>query len=270
MVAPGVYDALGAKIVAEAEFDAVSLSGFCIEASYGLPDMGMLTMTEVTSRAASVASAVDLPVICDADTGYGNAANVIRTVKEFEKAGVAGIHLEDQSLPKKCGAFPDKVLVSTSEMVGKIKAAADARIDPDFVIIARTDAVATGGMEESIERGHAYLEAGADLIMVQIPRTVEELKQSCQAFNGRTVLTISESGVAPVLSFDEMEKMGLKLALLPITLTFVAISAMRKAIHEIKEKRSITSVKERNDSFDSILKLVGLDQINEWSEKYAG
>ncbi|MGE0718453.1 MAG: oxaloacetate decarboxylase, partial [Alphaproteobacteria bacterium] len=148
-IAPGIYDGLGARIVQEAGFDAVYISGFCVEASYGLPDMGMLTMTEVVDRAAAVADSVDLPVICDADTGYGNAVNVIRTVQMFERAGIAGVHIEDQVLPKKCGAFPNRTLVSKSEMIGKIHAAVDARRDHDFVLIARTDAVASpGGMPE--------------------------------------------------------------------------------------------------------------------------
>lgn len=268
LVAPGVGDALGARIVAEAGFDVVYISGFCIEASYGMADMGMLTMTEVTERAASVTAAVDLPVLCDADTGYGNSVNVIRTVKQFERAGIAGIHLEDQSLPKKCGALPDRALVSTGEMMGKIKAAVDARTDPDFLIIARTDAVQAGGMPETIERGFAYLDAGADMVMVQIPRNLDELRESCQAFNGKTVLTISESKVAPVLPFKDLEEMGLKLGLIPLSLTFAAITAMRKAIRQIKEQQSIVELMSGHDSFDTVLKLVGLDEINAWSARY--
>lgn len=270
LVAPGIHDGLGARIVQEAGFDAVYISGFCVEASFGLPDMGMLTMTEVVDRAAAVADAVELPVICDADTGYGNAVNVIRTVQAFERAGISGIHLEDQALPKKCGAFPDKVLVSQAEMIGKIHAAVDARKDPDFVLIARTDAVASpGGMAETIERGLAYLDAGADLILVQIPRTLEEITESCAALRGRTCLTISENKVAPVLTFAEYEKLGLKLGLLPLSLTFCAITAMRRAARAIHEARSIHPVMNSNDGWDSILDLVQLPKVLSWSERYA-
>jgi len=270
LIAPGIHDGLGARIVAEAGFEAVYISGFCIEASYGLPDMGMLTMTEVVERAAAVADSMDLPVICDADTGYGNAVNVIRTVKQFEKAGVSGIHLEDQALPKKCGAFPNKVLISREEMVGKIHAAVDARVDPDFVLIARTDAVESpGGMTETIERGLAYIEAGADLVLVQIPRNLEEIRQSCEGLNGRTVLTISENRVAPVLTFAEYETLGLKLGLLPLSLTFCAITAMRKAARAIHQSQSIQPVMEGNDGWSSVLDLVQLPRVLEWSERYA-
>ena len=268
LVLPGVYDALGARIVEEAGFEAVYISGFCLEASYGLPDMGILTMTEIVSRAASTAAAVGIPLICDADTGYGNAVNVIRTVQEFERAGVAGIHLEDQILPKKCGAFPDKRLVTTGEMVGKIRAAVDARTDPDFLIIARTDAVASGGIEEAVRRGRAYEEAGADAIMVQIPRTVDEIRTACTSFTKPIVLTISESGVQPVLPFAELEQMGLKIAIVPLTLTISAITVMRQVARDIRELESIKPIMERNDSWDSVLQLVGLERVLNWSERY--
>ena len=152
LIIPGAYDGLSAMILQEAGFEAVYMSGFAVSASYGVPDTGILTLTEVVSRAASIAEAIDIPVICDADTGYGNAINVIRTVREFERAGVAGIHLEDQVLPKKCGHFRGKQLIPTAEMVGKLRAALDARTDPDFIIMARTDAVASFGIEEAIKR----------------------------------------------------------------------------------------------------------------------
>lgn len=270
LIAPGIYDGLGARIVQEAGFDAVYISGFCVEASYGLPDMGMLTMTEVVDRAAAVADATDLPVICDADTGYGNAVNVIRTVQMFERAGVSGIHVEDQVLPKKCGAFPNRILVPIKEMIGKVHAAVDARKDENFVLIARTDAVASpGGMPETIERSLAYIEAGADLVLVQIPRSVEEIRQTCEGIPNKAVLTISENKVAPVLTFAEYEKMGLKLGLLPLSLTFCAVTAMRKAARSIKETSSIHTVMKGNDGWDSVLDLVQLPKVLGWSEKYA-
>ncbi len=269
LIAPGVHDGLGARIVEQAGFDAVYISGFCIEASFGLPDMGMLSMKEVIDRAASVADATELPVICDADTGYGNAVSVVRAVQQFERAGISGIHLEDQALPKKCGAFPDKVLVSTDEMVGKIYAAVDARRDENFLLIARTDAVASEGIEASMERGQAYIEAGADLVLVQIPRTLEEIRETCERLPGRAVLTISENRAAPVLTFAEYEKMGLKLGLLPLSLTFRAITAMREAAASIRKHGSIAQVQEQNIGWDEVLDLVQLPRILGWSERYS-
>ena len=257
LVIPGVHNALGAKIIEEAGFEAVYISGFAVEASYGYPDLGLLTMTEVISRAASIVEAVNIPVICDADTGYGNATNVVRTVREFERIGIDGIHLEDQALPKKCGAFTEKELISKEEMVGKLRAALDTRTNKDFIIIARTDAIAVGGMEEAVARGHAYQEAGADAIMLQIPRSIEEIKTACTSFTKPAVLTVSESGVQPVLPFAELEAMGLKVALVPLTLTFSAITAMRHAAKEIKELGSIKPIIESNDSWDTVLALLG-------------
>ncbi|MGE0714971.1 MAG: oxaloacetate decarboxylase, partial [Alphaproteobacteria bacterium] len=184
--------------------------------------------------------------------------------------GIAGVHIEDQVLPKKCGAFPNRTLVSKSEMIGKIHAAVDARRDHDFVLIARTDAVASpGGMPETIDRGLAYIEAGADLVLVQIPRTVQEITETCQGLPGKAVLTISENKVAPVLTFAEYEKLGLKLGLLPLSLTFCAVTAMRKAARSIKETASIHTVMKGNDGWDSVLDLVQLPKVLGWSEKYA-
>jgi len=268
LVAPGVYDALGAKIVEEAHFEAVYISGYAVEASYGNPDMGILTMTEVVNRAASIADAVDLPVICDADTGFGNAVNVIRTVREFERAGVAGIHIEDQDMPKKCGSFPGKRLISKEEMVGKIRAAVDARTDPDFHIMARIDAFESLGIEEIIARGHAYAEAGADVLMPIIPLTSDQIKMVCKSFFKPVLVGVAESPVRMRHPFAELEEMGVKVILIPLTLTFSAITAMRRAAKEMKEMGSIQEIFERNDSWESVLRLVGYDRLVKCSEKY--
>jgi 2-methylisocitrate lyase-like PEP mutase family enzyme len=270
LVAPGVCDALGARIVEEAGFEVGYVSGFAVEASYGNPDMGMLTMTEVVTRAASVAEAVELPVICDADTGFGNAVNVIRTVREFEKAGVAGIHLEDQDLPKKCGSFPGKRLISKEEMVGKIHAAVDTRTDPDFLIIARTDAFESGGIEEVIARGRTYEEEGADVIMPILPLTEDQIRGVCTSLSKPNAVVVVESPVRIRHPFAELEKMGVKLAIIPLTLTFSAITAMRRAAKDIKELGSIQPFMERNDSWESILELVGYDRFVQWADKYSG
>ena len=270
LIACGVYDALGAKIAEEAGYQAVYISGFCVEASFGYPDVGMISMTEFVDRAASVAAATERPVICDADTGFGNAVNVVRTVRELERAGVAGLHLEDQRMPKKCGAFAGKRLISKGEMLGKLHAALDARVDPDFLVIGRTDAInLPGGLDETLDRGHAYLEAGCDMILVTVPTDEHQVREICRAFGHRSVLTINESGVSPALPFAEYERLGLKLGLVTISLTFAAITAMRTAAREIMERGEIGTVMARHDDWSSVLKLVGFDTINEWSEKYA-
>ena len=269
LIAGGVYDGLGAKVVEEAGCEAVYVSGFCVEASYGYPDTGLLTMSECADRAAVVAAATELPVICDADTGFGNAVNVVRTVREFERAGAAALHLEDQVSPKRCGAMDGKRLIGRDEMLGKLRAALDARVDEDFLIIGRTDAInLPGGLSETLDRGHAYLEAGCDLVLVTVPTTTEQVRAICEAFGDRSVLTINESRVSPALPFAEYERLGLKLGLVTLSLTFAAITAMRKAMRDILSRGGINEVMAQNDSWDSVLDLVGLDTIREMDARY--
>src|SRR5579864_890337 len=177
VVAPGAYDALSARLIAQAGFSVAYMTGFGTAASVlGQPDVGLLTMSEMVSRAAAVAAVVgDLPLIADADTGYGNPVNVRRTIREYERAGVAGLHIEDQVWPKKCGHMEGKQVIPMDEMVQKVRAAVEARQDPDFVIIARTDANAVNGLEDALQRGKAYREAGADVLFVEAPRSLNEL-----------------------------------------------------------------------------------------------
>src|SRR5579875_3465951 len=184
IIAPGAYDGLSARLIAHSGFPAVYMTGFGTSASVlGMPDVGLLTMSEMVSRAAALAAVTgEVPLIADADTGYGNPLNVRRTVREYERAGVAGLHLEDQVWPKKCGHMEGKQVIPMEEMVQKVRAAVEAREDPDFVIIARTDAAAVLGFEEALRRGRAYREAGADVIFIEAPRTLEELRAIVQAF----------------------------------------------------------------------------------------
>src|SRR5438067_8385286 len=184
IVAPGAYDALSARLIAQAGFPAVYMTGFGMAASVlGQPDVGLLTMSEMVSRAAALtAVAGDVPLIADADTGYGNPLNVRRTIREYERAGVAGLHIEDQVWPKKCGHMEGKQVIAMEEMVQKVHAAVDARQDPDFVIIARTDANAVTGFEDALLRGKAYREAGADVLFIEAPRSLTELRTIAQTF----------------------------------------------------------------------------------------
>ncbi|MEG2418992.1 MAG: 2,3-dimethylmalate lyase, partial [Eubacterium sp.] len=188
VVAPGAHDAMTAKVIGRLGFDAVYMTGYGQSASHlGQPDVGLLTMTEMVARANAIVEAAGVPVIADADTGFGNAVNVMRTVREYEKAGVAVIQLEDQVMPKKCGHMVGREIVSKEEMVGKIKAAVDTRVNPDFMIMARTDARTTKGIDEALERGLAYKEAGADIIFIESPEGEEEMKRINETIPGYTL-----------------------------------------------------------------------------------
>src|SRR2546429_1222091 len=225
LVAPGAYDALSARLIAQAGFPAVYMTGFGTAASVlGQPDVGLLTMSEMVSRAAALATVVgDRPLIADADTGYGNPINVRRTVREYEQAGVAAIHIDDQVWPKKCGPVEGKQVISVDEMVQKIRAAVDARQDPDFVIIARTDANAVYGLEDALRRGRAYREAGADVIFIEAPRSIEELRAIARAFPDVPLLyNWAESGKTPLLPLEEIHALGFKLVIFPVSMLFAA------------------------------------------------
>lgn len=273
-IAPGVYDALSARIVQEAGFEMVYVSGQAMAASYGLPDLGLLTMSEVVSRAASITEAVDIPVICDADTGYGDAINVIRTVREFERAGVAGIHLEDQVSSKRCGMLSGKSLISMEEMVAKLHAALDARVNQDFVIIARTDALLPVGTDEAIKRAKAYEEAGADLIMLQTrpgPVDVNEFRTLLSPLTKPQVQTVSTVGVKPTIPLAELSTMGVKILILSLIMEMSAITGMRQAMREIKQSglEGVIRLFESNDSWDSIRDLAQWNRVFQSIERYS-
>jgi 2-methylisocitrate lyase-like PEP mutase family enzyme len=222
VVAPGAYDGLTAGLVARAGFEAVYMTGAGTAASRGYPDFGLLTMSEMAANARRIAAAVDIPVIADADTGYGNELNVFRTVREFETAGVAGIHLEDQGFPKKCGHLDDKEIVPRADWLAKIHAAAAARRDPGFVIIARTDARAVAGFDEAIERANAAFAAGADMAFVEAPQTLDEVAAVPRLVAGPCLLNLVRGGKTPAVDLGAAERMGYKLAILPgLLLAFV-------------------------------------------------
>ncbi|MBI4187962.1 MAG: isocitrate lyase/PEP mutase family protein, partial [Chloroflexi bacterium] len=217
IVAPGAHNAFTAKIIEQTGgFPAVYMTGSGTAMSLlGEPDVGLLTMTEMVTQARNIANAVSLPVIADADTGYGNAINVVRTVREYERTGVAGIHIEDQVTPKKCGHFEGKQVISLAEMVGKIRAAVDAREDPDFVLIARTDARAVLGLDEAIGRAKAYVAAGADAIFVEAPQSLEELNIIARSIDAPLMVNMDEGTKTPLLTVRELEEMGYKIVIFP-------------------------------------------------------
>src|SRR6266700_4481805 len=241
-------EAPSACLIAQEGFPAVYMTGFGTAASVlGQPDVGLLTMSEMVSCAAALAAVVgDRPLIADADTGYGNPINVRRTVREYERAGVAAIHIEDQVWPKKCGHMEGKQVIPVDEMVQKIRAAVDARQDPDFVIIARTDANAVYGLEDALRRGQAYREAGADIIFIEAPRSIEELRAIAQAFPGIPLLyNWAESGKTPMLSLEEIHALGFKLVIFPVSLLFVATHAMLGMLETLKQGQTSAPFAER-------------------------
>src|SRR3989440_1554026 len=271
IVAPGAYDALSARLIAQAGFPAVYMTGFGTAASVlGQPDVGLLTMSEMVSRAAALAAVVgDRPLIADADTGYGNPINVRRTVREYERAGVAAIHIEDQVWPKKCGHMEGKQVISVDEMVQKIRAAVDARQDPDFVIIARTDANAVYGLEDALRRGRAYREAGADVIFIEAPRSIEELRAIARAFPDVPLLyNWAESGKTPLLPLEEIHALGFKLVIFPVSMLFAATQTLLSLLEVLKQGQTPSVFAEHTISFSQFTDQVGLPDIQSLERRY--
>jgi len=271
LVAPGAYDALSARLIAQAGFSAVYMTGFGTAASaLGQPDVGLLTMSEMVNRAAALAAVVgDLPLISDADTGYGNPINIRRTICEYERAGVAAVHIEDQVWPKKCGHMEGKQVIPMDEMVQKIRAAVDARQDPDFVIIARTDANAVNGLEDALRRGRAFREAGADVIFIEAPRSVAELRAIKQAFPDVPLLfNWAESSKTPFLSLNEIRSLGFKLVLFPVSLLFAATQAMLGLLEILKRGETSIPFHSQMVTFAQFTDLIGLPEIQELERHY--
>lgn len=233
-IAPGAYDGLTAMLVAQAGFPAVYMTGAGTSVSHGYPDFGLLTETEMVANAARMVRAVDVPVVADADTGYGNELNVVRTVQDYERAGVAGIHIEDQVSPKRCGHLDDKELVSREDWLAKIRAAASARRDPDFVVIARTDSRAVIGFEEAISRANAALDAGADMAFVEAPQTMEEIAAVPKLVRGPCLLNVVWGGKTPDIDLREADKFGYKFAIVPGLLFKAVIGACDDVLAELK------------------------------------
>lgn len=271
VVVPGAYDALSARLIAQAGFPAVYMTGFGTAASVlGQPDIGLLTMSEMVSRAAALSSVIgDLPLIADADTGYGNPLNVRRTIQEYERAGAAAVHIEDQVWPKKCGHMEGKQVIPQEEMVQKVRAAVDARRDPDFVIIARTDANAVHGLEDALRRGKAYREAGADIVFIEAPRSVEELRIIVENFPDTPLLyNWVENGKTPALSLDEIRTLGYKLVIFPVSLLFNATQAMLATLEIFKQGQVPTDRTEQAVSFPQFTQLIGLPSVLEMEQQY--
>jgi 2-methylisocitrate lyase-like PEP mutase family enzyme len=271
LVAPGAYDALSARLVELAGFSAVYMTGFGTTAGLiGRPDVGLLTATEMVDTARRIAAAVGVPVIADGDTGYGNAINVVRTVRDYERAGIAAIQLEDQVTPKKCGHMNGKQIVPLPEMIGKIHAATDARHDPDFLVIARTDAVAVEGVDAAIERARAFADAGADLLFVEAPTTEADIERIAGALAGTAPLVFNwaEGGRTPPLSPNHLAELGFAIVLYPIGTLLAATAGIRNYLNVLLADGSPDAALPELPTFDDFTTLVGLPEIQQLERKY--
>jgi 2,3-dimethylmalate lyase len=271
IVAPGAFDPLAARLVEEAGFPAVYMTGFGSSAALlGRPDVGLLTMTEMAGNAGRIAACVDIPVIADADTGYGNPLNVIRTVGAYEAAGVAGIHIEDQVAPKKCGHMEGKQVIPPADMAQKIRAAVEARGDPDFVIIARTDARAVEGLEGALDRARLYRQAGADALFIEAVVTEAEAAEAARAFPGVPLLfNWAEGGKTPPIGLDRLTALGYRIVIFPIATLLAATGAMRAILREIAAAGTPAAALSGLPSFGEFTEFIGLPQVREAEQRYA-
>jgi 2-methylisocitrate lyase-like PEP mutase family enzyme len=265
-IVPGVGDALGAVLVKEAGFPCLYMSGYYVSACLGYLDVGLISSTEMIAQAARICAAADMPVLADADTGYGNALNVIRTVREFEAAGVAGMHLEDQDLPKKSGHMEGLKLVAPKEMCAKIQAAVDARASDDFLVIARTDAIATGGMEEAVRRANEYRRAGADAAMIMAPRSIDDLKKFRDGVQGPLAVTVGSWSFN--VTKPELERIGYQFALFTVSTLRRMIVVTREVLAKLKQDGGLDHSAPAMISMNDMHRLLGQEQVKEWEKRY--
>lgn len=269
LVAPGCFDGLSARLVEEAGFEAAYFSGGAVARSMGLPDIGLVTMSEVIERAAQVVSAVKIPVIADADTGYGNAINLVRTVREYERVGVTAIHIEDQITPKRCGHLDGKEVISLPEMIKKLEAALASRADPNFCIIARTDARGVHGLDDAISRARAFAQLDVDAVFVEAPQSESELEQIPRALpNIPLLVNVFKGGKTPMLPAERLEKMGYRIAIYPSETQRAGIYAMRQALSLLKRKGTTEAMDEALTTFKERDTIVGLDDWQELERKF--
>ena len=249
VIAPGVFDGLSARLAARAGFPALYATGGGIARSMGYPDLGLLSPREIVDRLAIIVEHAGVPVIADADTGYGNALNVRRAVREFERAGVAALHLEDQTFPKRCGHYDDKAVVPTAEMVQKLRAARDALVDPDFILIARTDALAVEGLDAAIERGEAYHAAGADVVFVEAPTSDAQIATIARRIAAPKLINMFQGGKTPLVPLPRLRELGYRIVIIPSDLQRAAIRAMEETLAAIARDGNSAALADRMASF---------------------
>lgn len=266
--APGVFDALSARIAETKGFPALYMTGYGTAAAlFGYPDIGLLTMTEMVESAKRIADVVSIPMICDADTGYGNPVNIHRTVREFEKAGVSSIHIEDQEWPKKCGHMPGKKVIDTEDMIGKIKSALDARSSADFLIIARTDSLAVHGFEHAVERANLYAEAGADLVFIDAPTSRDQVSKIPARVPSKPSV-INLGPLTPNLSAKELEEMGYAVVIYPGVCLAAMVSGLMAELDYVKNKGAQRNYSEWTQSFAGLNELLGSSKFRLLEETY--
>lgn len=269
LVMPGCHDALSAKIIETVGFKAVTMGGYAATAaSLAKPDVSILSLTENVGITRNIVQAVDLPLFVDGDTGHGNVTNVQRTVREFESAGVAGLFIEDQVFPKRCGHMEGKQIIPTVEMVAKLKAAVDARVDEDLVIMARTDAIATSGINEAIDRSNIYKEAGADLIFVEAPTSLEEMKYINESIDAPTLAIQIEGGKTPFLTTKELEDLGFNIVVYPNATVYATAWALKELWEGLMRDGTTKNFMDKMICFDDFNTFVGLDKVRELESHY--
>ncbi|MGH3435175.1 MAG: isocitrate lyase/PEP mutase family protein [Sciscionella sp.] len=270
LLAPGVYDGLTARLVEQAGFESAYMTGFGTSAALlGRPDIGLLTQTEMVDNARRISQAVHLPLIADADTGYGNALNVVRTVRDYEQAGVAALQLEDQVAPKRCGHMSGKAVIDIDEAVAKIRAAVAARTDPDLVLIARTDAAAVHGIGAAIERGRRFADAGADMLFIESPRAVADIEAVATELAGYPLLfNWVEGGRTESITLRRLVELGFRLVIYPISTLLAATAAVREVLLTLRTDSATDAYAERMDDFDGFLETIGLAEIREVEQRF--
>ena len=270
VLAPGAFDAHSARLVEQAGFDVAYMTGFGTTASLlGRPDIGLLGQAEMVDNARRMAAAIDIPLIADADTGYGNPINVIRTVREYEQAGVAGLHIEDQVMPKRCGHLAGKVVVPVEDMEAKIRAAVQARNDPDMVLIARTDVAAVEGLDAAIERAKRFADAGADILFVEAPTSEEAIETVATALKGhRLLFNWAEGGRTPPLSRERLAELGFSLVLFPVSTLLAADTAMRAVLARLREDGTPAAVLDEIGGLDAFAAREGLEEIRDLEQRF--
>jgi len=267
---PGASNALTARIIEDLGFKAIYVTGAGITNTFlGVPDIGLISMTELANHVSAIRDVVALPLIVDADTGFGNPLNVTRTIRVLERSGANAIQLEDQEFPKRCGHFSGKSVIASTDMVQKIRAATDARIDPNLVIVARTDALATYGFEDAIERAAAYIEAGADMTFVEAPRTREQIVEIPRRVKAPQFINIVAGGVTPMIALDELKSMGYSMVLYANAALQASVAAMQKVLKHLKAHGSLDEVSAELASFEERQRLVGKQHYDALEKKYS-
>jgi 2-methylisocitrate lyase-like PEP mutase family enzyme len=268
VTAPGVYDMISAKIADRLGFNALYMTGYGVSASLGVPDAGLVTYTDMVTRVAQICQGTSTPVVCDADTGFGGLLNVEHTVRGYERAGAAGIQIEDQVFPKRCGHTPGRRVVPAEDMVRKIKVAAATRSSPDFLIVARTDARTKHGLDEALRRGEAYAKAGADILFIESPESEEEMARIGRHFDTPLMANMADGGRTPILPKARLEELGYRIAIFPATGFLAVAKALEHVYGALKEKGSSDTIGSELYSFDKFCRLVGFEHVWEFEKRW--